>query len=107
MLFQWEFGPGRSDESTRSLLPVSSHTVLSSVNPWGMTTSGSSPVLPHGTVTSTDSGSPSKLGANPRQITYRTGSSSLLVSTVGESSAPAMPANGMVPSRHGLTAWRG
>ena len=69
MLFQRSLLPGRLGECTVSLLPVSSHTVLSSVNPWFMTTVGSAPVTPHGTVTSTDSGMPSKVGAVPRHRT--------------------------------------
>ena len=67
MLFQRSLLPGRSSECTVSDFPVSSQIVLSSVKPWSITTAGRGCGSPHGTVTSTDSGMPSKLGTVPRQ----------------------------------------
>ena len=67
MLFQWLFCSGRPSEMTLSLLPVSSHTVLSSVKPCSHDDVGVGPVVPHGTVTSTEKGMPSKPGTVPDQ----------------------------------------
>ena len=69
MLFHRLFEPGRSVDSTESLLPVSSQTVLSSVKPWAITTAGNGPATPHGRVTSTENGMPSKPGTVPRHRT--------------------------------------
>src|SRR5688500_5752753 len=98
MLFQSVLDCGRSTEVVLSDLPVSCHTVLSSENPCSIVTSGSGPAPTHGTVTSTEKGSPSKPGTIPRHLVYRTGGVSLLSWSVGTSEAPATPA-------YGTTAW--
>ena len=69
MLFHWLLLCGRSIDSTVSLLPVSSQTVLSSVKPWAITIAGWGPTAAQGTVTSTENGMPSKPGTVPRHRT--------------------------------------
>src|SRR5262249_2464682 len=107
MLFQRSLLPGRSSECTVSDFPVSSQIVLSSVKPWSITTAGRGSASPHGTVTSTDSGMPSKVGTVPRQRTYPTGSGSLLVWTSGTSATPARFAYGTDPGTHSGAAAAG